>query len=414
MPRKPQPRKVKIVRYALPDGTRCTKGAPGAVRTVEESETWYASIEGERVSLKTADLSEAHVNLLAELRRRELRRQGITDDMSDHAGRPIAEHQEAWLEAAGADSTGPEQLKLLRAHTTTIFRLCQVVRLADLTGEKVLKALARLRKVDGKSAQTRNHYLRHVKQFTRWCADNDRLAKDPLRALKTVSVQADRRRVHRMPTDAEMTMLFAYLESGEARANKGKSGRGPKQRLADGRLRALTYKVGMVTGFRANELRNLTREGFDLTRGAAKATCRAGYSKRRREDTQPLPDWLAGELFRWFEAGGSWERLPSKGGEMLQADLAAAGVEHTTAAGEFTLHSLRVYYITKLAAQPGIDPKTLFDLSRHSDPKLTLATYAKGNEEARQRAVEGIGQPGTGSVATNVPADAPGTPEKTG
>lgn len=404
MPRKPQPRKVKIVRYELPDGTRCTKGTPGAVRHVALSDTYYASIDGKRVSLGTTELQAAWVALRDELRRRELRRQGITDDYSDHAGRPVEGHRDAWLKAVADSGTSAGQVVILSAHVTTLCRLAGWRRLADVTADGCLAALARLQR-DGRSAQTRNHYLRHAKQFTRWCCDNDRLARDPLRSLRAVGVEADRRRIHRMPTDVEMASLFAYLESGEASRNKGTKGRGPAQRLADGKLRALVYKVSMATGLRENETRNLTREGFDLTSGTASATCRASYSKNRREARQPLPTWLADELRAWFDSGGEWPRVPGKGGEMLQADLAAAGVQYETAEGIFSWHSLRVFYITKLANQPGMDPKTLFDLARHSDPKLTLKTYSRGTDEARRKAVEEITKPGTGQPATNSPAE---------
>jgi hypothetical protein len=44
--RRPEPRRLKVVRYHLPDGTRCKKGTPGAVREVTETETYYGWVEG--------------------------------------------------------------------------------------------------------------------------------------------------------------------------------------------------------------------------------------------------------------------------------------------------------------------------------------------------------------------------------
>jgi integrase len=43
--------------------------------------------------------------------------------------------------------------------------------------------------------------------------------------------------------------------------------------------RAMLYRVAVGTGFRANELRSLTPESFDLDANPPKVTVEAAYSK---------------------------------------------------------------------------------------------------------------------------------------
>ena len=54
------------------------------------------------------------------------------------------------------------------------------------------------------------------------------------------------------------------------------------------------------TGFRANELRSLTPESFDLDADPPTVTVQAAYSKRRRDDVQPIRPDLADALRPWL------------------------------------------------------------------------------------------------------------------
>ena len=51
---------------------------------------------------------------------------------------------------------------------------------------------------------------------------------------------------------------------------------------------ALRHRLAVETGFRANELRTLTPEAFNLATDSPMITVKAAYSKRRREDVQPI------------------------------------------------------------------------------------------------------------------------------
>lgn len=412
MPRQPKPRRLSVVRYQLPDGTRCTKSTPGAICVRTTTETWYATLPGTRkpTSLKTADIGQAWVNLNRLLKEQADRRAGIRTDAHDVAALPLSEHLDAWIAAVLAGGCSETQAALMRGRMDRLAAAAGWKRLGDLTSERCLSALSRLHKEEyyhgtprkkgkanrrGRSAQTRNYYLSHAKQFARWCADTGRLPRNPLSGLRPISTEADRRHDRRCPEDAEIVALFAYLDTATT-----------VTRGMDARCRAVAYKVAMATGFRAKEVRALRRESFNLEEG--QVTCPASYSKRTRCDTQDLPTWLLLELREYFGSGGkTWERFPKHFGRVLKPDLAGAGIAYSVPGPDgplfFDAHALRVWYITALANQPGISPKTLMELARHSTPTLTLRTYAKAKRHSLKAAVESIPNP------AGKPVDAPDT-----
>src|SRR5262245_52280978 len=96
MPRKPRPRKVRIVRYSL-DGKPCPKGTPGAVRATELSRTYYATIRRRRVSLKTADFQLAFERLRKLQREAREKELGVWRPEDAHAEKDFSGHLEDWL-----------------------------------------------------------------------------------------------------------------------------------------------------------------------------------------------------------------------------------------------------------------------------------------------------------------------------
>ena len=143
--------------------------------------------------------------------------------------------------------------------------------------------------------------------------------------------------------------------------------------------RVMLYVVTAETGFRVKELRSLTPAAFDLDGDPPTVTVRAGYSKRRREDVQPIRPVLAEDL-RCFMAEMPRTKpvfdMPDKTAKMLRADLKDAGIPYEDEAGRvFDFHALRHTFITNLA-RGGVHPKQAQDLARHSDINLTLSRYS--------------------------------------
>jgi len=259
--------------------------------------------------------------------------------------------------------------------------------MSSLAAETCRAALSALQTRRGRSPRTRNHYLSHAKQFARWCVQARRLRDNPFLGLRPVSDVGDRRHDRRCLTPDELARLFAWLKKA------------PERKGTTAPQRALMYKIAMATGLRAKEVRSLTRESFDLD--AATVTVAASHSKRRRQDTQPLPAWLVAELRKWFAAGGPcWDRLLKMyPGRLLKWDLARAGVPYTLPGPDGAplyadFHSLRHSYITTLANLPSISPKTLLALARHSSPHLTLQVYSKVRSHDLHAAAAEIPVPG--------------------
>lgn len=393
------PHTVSVTRYYDADGRPCRKDTRGAVGRTTTTQALYGVVGGRRVALGTSDMGTAWITLRRLQREHADREAGIRTVAQEQAAKTLADHMEDWLTAVGHGGAGAGTIAECRRHVMEIARLAGWERIGQIERGALVTALATLRKHvqregvkrEKPSPTTRNHYLRHVRQFCRWLADHDRLPNDPTRGVKRLSTMTGRAYVHRCPTDAEMARLFAHLADDGAERTGGAG----VLTLQGGAHRALAYRVAMATGLRKSEVRSLTRRSFDLT--AATVRVEAAYSKHRRVDVLPLPGWLVAELREWFAADGpTWGAWPTAGAKVLQADLAAAGLEYRTDAGYWSWHSFRTWYVTTLANQPNISPKTLMELARHSTAQLTMSVYAKARTEAMRDAVNQIPPPNLG------------------
>lgn len=412
-PAKPHPYHKWTTRWLDSQDKSVPPGTRGAKKVQTQTNTYYADIPGVgTVALGTTDLQVAWKRLRDRLQQAHQTELGIRDTTSQHGTIPLRQHLEQWLEILEAKGTGEKQRRLLKTRLTILFDLAKWQRLADITADSALLALKKLERTPrlkgpGRGAQTRAHYITHLKGFCNWCVESDRLPKNPVRRLDKPRVETDQRHQRREPTREEVAALLEYLESGHAKV----------RRRMSGLQRALAYKVAMATGFRANELRRLRRESFNLEAGTV--TLPAKEEKARRGAVQPLPAWLVLELHEWFVAGGgTWETFGAIPGRVLHADLDAARAAWISSApkGErakraqstflcyeiegadgplfVDMHALRVYYISELAADPNMDIKTLMRLARHRRPEMSLSVYAKHREANVRAAAERLRNPG--------------------
>ncbi len=156
---------------------------------------------------------------------------------------------------------------------------------------------------------------------------------------------------------------------------------GPERFGMSGPERALLYRVTLETALRRNELRSLKVSSFDFARNTV--TVRAGYSKRRCEDTLPLRPETAAELQTFLAGkvpgvkafGGTCKHLTDKTAKMIEADLGGAGISYVGGAGRYRdFHALRHTCGSWLAAA-GVHPKVIQEIMRHSDINLTMTRY---------------------------------------
>lgn len=242
-----------------------------------------------------------------------------------------------------------------------------VERVSDLDTEPIQSALLALR-AKGRSLRTVQHYSRAARAFSAWLRRTGRTKTDALGDLAGPShPESDRRHRRRALTPGEVERLVSAAESGPPRAGLS----GPD--------RAMLYRVAVGTGLRASELASLAPASFDLDSTVPAVTVEAGYSKRRRRDTQPIASGLAA-LLRPYLSGRPlssplWPLDVTHAAATIRSDLASAGIAYEDASGRRAdFHALRVTYVS-LLARAGTPLQVAQRLARHSTPLLTSNTY---------------------------------------
>ena len=157
------------------EGRRCAKKTPSARKIQQKSETWYAKISGNRVSLETTDEGKAWIRLRQLLREARLTAAGVTDGYTLHAETPWSAHVDAWVAVVRSGEAGEQHILTMASRLETLRVLAEWSRIRDITSSTAIVALGKIQSEQGKSAQTRNHYLSHLKQFCRWLVEDERL-----------------------------------------------------------------------------------------------------------------------------------------------------------------------------------------------------------------------------------------------
>ena len=319
-----------------------------------------------------------------------LAKEGIVDPFVAHRKKPLTEHLTEFTESLKAKGITAEQVGLVTSRCRKIVDGCGFIFIADLSASRVHTFLAELRG-NGIATQTSNHYLRAIKQFSRWLVRDRRMADDPLAPLEMMNAKLDRRRTRRALSEVDLARLLEIAE-------KGKTVRG-----LTGPDRSMLYRVAIFTGYRASELGSVTSESFDLNSRPPKLSVAAGYSKRRRSDSVPLHPELVKLLRPWLAQKppqqpvwpGKWADR-KEGAAMLRVDLKAAGIDYTDEEGRvIDFHGLRHTFASRLA-RAGVSVQQAKELMRHSDVNLTMNTYTHLELHDTAGAIEslpGIGGP---------------------
>jgi integrase/recombinase XerD len=367
-----------------------------------------------------ADKAAAQAMLTELVRKAELRASGVVDRYDEHRKRPITGHLDDFVKYLNGKGVTSEQVKLVEFRARRIVDRCKIVFISDVSASRVNAFLADLRTAHRKSTQTSNHYLRAIKQFTRWLVRDRRAIDDPLSSLAMLSVLTDRKHDRRPFIAAELAAIRqAALD-------------GPIVRRMSGPDRAMLYTCAAYTGLRASELASLTRASFNLESDHPVVKVEAAYSKHRREDILPLHESLVALLGPWLAAKPLnepvWPGCWAKGKEaevMLKHDLKTAGIPYKDESGRYAdFHALRHTFITNMV-KAGIAPKSAQSLARHSTIDLTMNVYtsltvhdqasalaalppilAPGKLESTAAALQATGTDGPKKVPTVVPRSA--------
>lgn len=248
-------------------------------------------------------------------------------------------------------------------------------------GRRAAKFLEDRRRAEPWSHATFNLYAGALRSFGRWMARHRITAANVFEPVSKLNPDETRTFGRRALADAELATLLARTPT-----------HGPLCGLS-GQDRAMLYRLAAYTGFRISELASLTPESFEVAGGVAvSATVRAGHSKRRRTDTQPVPAAVGAAVAAWLAgkpAGrpvfAGWRDWRTRGARMLRADLEACGIPYETADGRADFHATRVLYITRLA-RAGVGLAAAQKLARHSTPTLTANTYTRLVSELKDAA----------------------------
>ena len=303
-------------------------------------------------------------------------RSGILDPKSVaygvHEARSLSDHLADWYAYLLGKGATPKHAQLSRNRVARLIDLARTRKVSDLSPSRLQAALKAVRDGDkedaGVSLRSLHHYTRVVKGFSRWLWRDGRAREDTLAHLTSPNPDADRRRERRALSPDEMARLIEAAETG------------PVVLKTSGSDRAILYRLALGTGFRANELRSLTPESFHLEDDTPTIKVAAAYSKRRRDDMQPIRSDLAATIRSWLASRPAGKpvfgNLTTHTNLLIKADLERAGIAYWDASDRVAdFHALRHSYVTALAMCRA-PVKVVQSLARHSTPALTLGIYS--------------------------------------
>jgi integrase len=307
-------------------------------------------------------------NLNAKIRN-ELISFGLLDSQKAKAGKPLKELVSEFAKFLEAKERAEKYIRSTKGELERIFKGCSFRYWSDISPTTIMAYLKKMRN-EGLSYRSSNSYLKSAKAFCKWLVDCNYVSRSPLKHLKTLDTELDRRRERRALTTEELRLLLKTTINSKERFGM------------TGAERCLVYYTATQLGLRANEIRTLKVESFDLD--DMTVTVEAGNSKRRTEDILPLRRDLSARSKEFFKGkettekafGGSYQQLTDKTADMLKADLAEAGIDYIDDSGKVCdFHSLRGTFITALD-KTDASLKERMTLARHSDKgNLTLGTY---------------------------------------
>ncbi len=358
-----------------------------------KSKKWWGRYRDEngmerRVPLAT-DKTAGQAMLNELVKKTERRAVGLDDLFEGHRRKPLTEHLADFRQFLEGKGNTEKHARRTCNRVRAIMDGCRFVRLGDVSPSVVVEWLKNERVAERMGIQSSNYYLGCIKSFLAWMVKDGRTDRNPLAHMSRMNANVDVRRERRCLSRDEFALFLEAACQGM-----------PKRKLI-GKDRAMLYLLAANSGFRCSELASLAPESFDLTGDSPSVTVDAAYSKRRHQDTQPLPRDLAMVLAQWLRSKPAQQRLwPGRwvnhAAKMVKADLAAARAAWIRKAATpeerqereastflafrdegdrvFDFHALRHQYVSNLAAA-GVHPKIAQTLARHSTITPTLDRY---------------------------------------
>ncbi len=384
----------------LVNGKRVKPGTPGAVKVNEESPHWYAyRREGKRqVKVRLYTDKAASLTKLGKMNTALERGQaGMTDPRKGHLERAALEHLEEFLPVmrgkGKSEKDKDRKEAILRAFVGKLRTL------SDLTPTAVDRYLAEV----GGSAGNKKKHLSAISVWVKWLLKKDRIEANPLARVDMPAggAKTKERRALAVPLiqklldAARRRPLVAFVK------RYGDEVREPIRRKLGrrGRERALIYKTAIYTGLRLGEIAALRPCHLELDRKPFPRVQIPGkLTKNGQQARLLLVPSFAAELADWIRdtkkgADDPLFHVPQASVRIMQKDLKLAGIPYRTSQGDADFHSLRMTSNVMLG-QAGIPARIRQLFMRHSDIRLTMATYDDESFldlESAVKAMEGLG-----------------------
>lgn len=391
--------KVRRTRYLC--GTKqVTADTPNTIKVTELSRHWYAyRREGTRqIKVRLYTDKSASLTEMAKMNTALERGQaGMTDPRKEHLERTASEHLEEFLpimRAKGKSAKDKDRKEaILRGFVKGLKTL------SDLSHSAVDRYLAALKG----SAGNKKKHLSAISIWVCWLLKKDRIGINPLDRVDVPS-GGQRTKERRALTVAQIQKLLDSTRNRPITAfverYGGEISNPIRTKLeARGRERALIYKTAVYTGLRLGEIASLRPCHFELNRKPfPRLEIPGKVTKSGQKARLLLVPSFAVELAKWIRDSkkGPDDQLfhvPQASVRIMQKDLKLAGIPYRTSQGDADFHSLRMTANVMLG-QAGIPARIRQLFMRHSDIRLTMATYddeAFLDLEATVRAMEKLG-----------------------
>jgi integrase len=308
------------------------------------------------VALHTNDKQIAEQRLRKIIQEEQRERDGIIapKHQREAAQRCLAKHVEEYISDRRSVGRDEKYVRELQRKLSRLIDECSWQSVRQVSAESFCQWRAKQKK----AAKTLNEYLNAICALMNWL--EPRVGPNPLRFVEKVQANGARHRERRAFTANELQRLINI--SG---------------------MRGVVYLIAARTGIRRGELGQIEWRDVHLDTTQPFISVRASIAKNHKHAMQPLmPD--AVDALRGLRPmdvqptervfGGLIPRM-----KQFRVDLEAAGIEYVDAKGEYAdFHSLRKTFGTMLTLA-GVGQRTVMELMRHSDMRLTAKTYTDAN-----------------------------------
>ena len=270
----------------------------------------------------------------------------------DAAQKPLAAHLKDFLAEMKAEGRAPNTLGKYRHAIGNLCRRCRWVNLRDVT----LDSFCTWRASSALQPKTVNDALGAMRSLLHWLERRQLVAVDPLKHVSKIPVV--REVPHRRALSVEEVQRLV---------------------LAAPRQRGLVYLTAFYLGLRRAEMAGLKWGDFKFNEKDVWLRVPATISKNRRESVHLVHPALAEVIRIERPVLASVNDLVFAHGiprvPIFKGDLEKANIPFLDKRGSrIDLHGLRHTFIPTLTAA-GVAPYVASRLARHSDIRLTFATY---------------------------------------